>query len=74
MSKLRDHENVVKVFYHTVNGSYTEFILNQNGQKEQRKNMELDYMLMEFHPNGDLFSLIKNTGKFEPSLSRSLFL
>jgi serine/threonine protein kinase len=31
-------------------------------------------MVMEFYQNGDLFSLISNTGKFDPSLSKHFFM
>ncbi len=71
MRELKEHNNIVQVYDHQWKGICSEYYSAENLFFLTK---ELSYIVMEFHPNGDLFSLIESTGKFTPEFSRYMFL
>ena len=60
-----DHPNILKVFSHSSNGMLAVKGCNR-GKSSNDYNVlgkGFDYIAMEYCPNGDLFDIIKRTGK-----------
>jgi len=73
---LENHPNILKVEAYQSEGvvetkQVGDAFLAEQDNGFQRKG--LDYMVMEYCQNGDLFNALKNTGKFSSELSRFYF-
>lgn len=75
MKVLGDHQNILKVYNYYSEGNFTP---NHKDKcvfgKDKSALRNFDYMSMEFCQNGDLFDLVKSTGKLPGNFAKYLFL
>lgn len=75
LKEIEGHPNIIKAFSHFSGESFVSSSSPTSSPKKGDINSKnCDYIALEYCPNGDLFDMIKKTGKLSSNLSKHFLL